>query len=296
MDEDRSQEEAALSHSDGGPLRRVRDPGGLESESLTLAIGSILRSRSPRMSQISDSQASIESSAVTAQDQAVLSQSESESAITHAVSAAAADSSLASLPGAEMQPNVPASVSSVVTASLAMPTESSVTGSLASSLAPVGVLSSFTPVGVTSMLSVRESRSAAELERMHTGLSALSYAAKFVERADASFVQKEKTSCGGAMRSDVELTVHGGDASSDSSDETIELSPQVTVRGSVAGHTGLPAIATSSYSDLSLAASGPSMSVTSRWVEQQRERSPPVRRRSPPYYRRRCVGLLLIFF
>jgi len=33
--------------------------------------------------QISDSQASIESSAVTAQGQAVLSQSESESAITH---------------------------------------------------------------------------------------------------------------------------------------------------------------------------------------------------------------------
>jgi len=46
------------------------------------------------MSQISDTQASIESSAVTAQGQAVLSQSESESAITHAVSAAAADYSL----------------------------------------------------------------------------------------------------------------------------------------------------------------------------------------------------------
>jgi len=73
------------------------------------------------------------------------------------------------------------------------------------------------------------------------------------------------------------MTVHGDDASSDSSDETIELSLQVTVRGSVAGHTELPAIATSSYYDLSLAASGPSMSVTSRWVEQQRERSPPVR-------------------
>jgi len=81
------------------------------------------------------------------------------------------------------------------------------------------------------------------------------------------------------MRSDddVELTVHGDDTSSDSSDETIELSPQVTVRGSVAGHTGPPAMATSSYYDLSLSASGRSMSVTSRWVEQQRERSPPVR-------------------
>ena len=132
--------------------------------------------------------------------------------------------------------------------------------------------SSFTPVGgVTSILSVRESRLAAELERMRTGLGALSYAAELVERADASFVQKENTSCGGAMRShdDDELTVRGDDASSDSSDETIELSPQVTVRGSVAGHTGPPA--------MSLAASGPSMSVTSRWVEQQRERSPPIR-------------------
>jgi len=81
------------------------------------------------------------------------------------------------------------------------------------------------------------------------------------------------------MRShdDVELTVHSYDASSDSSDETIELSPQVTVKGSVAGHTKPPAMATSSYYDLSLAASGRPMSVTSRWVEQQRERSPPIR-------------------
>jgi len=65
---------------------------------------------------------------------------------------------------------------------------------------------------------------------MHTGLGALPYAAELVERADASFVQKEQTSCGGAMRShdDDELTVHGDDASSDSSDETIELSPQST--------------------------------------------------------------------
>jgi len=36
-------------------------------------------------------------------------------------------------------------------------------------------------------------------------------------------------------------------------------------------------MATTSYYDLSLAASGPSMSVTSRWVDQQRERSPPIR-------------------
>jgi len=192
MDEAESQKDAALSLSDGGPLRQVRDPGGLESEGLTLRIGSILRGRSPHMSQISDPQASIEFSTVTAHGQTVLSQSESKSAITYPVSVAAADVSLASLPGDEMQPNVPASVSSVVIASLAMSAVSSVTGSLASSLAPVG--------GVTSMLSVRESRSAAELEHMHTGLGALSYAAEFVERADASFVQKEQTSCGGAMR------------------------------------------------------------------------------------------------
>jgi len=95
MDEDRSQKDAALSHrhSDSGPLRRVRDPGGLESEGLTLRSGSVLKGRSPHMSQISDPQALVQSSTVTAQGQAVLSQSESESAITHAVSAAAADSS-----------------------------------------------------------------------------------------------------------------------------------------------------------------------------------------------------------
>ena len=141
------------------------------------------------MSQISDPQAL----AVTAQGQAVLSQSESESAITYAVSAAAADLSQTSLPGDDKQLNVPVSVSPVVTASLAKPIVSSVTGSLASSLAPVEV---------TSMLSVRESRSVAELERVNTGLGALSYAAEFVDRANASFVQKEKTSSGGATRSD----------------------------------------------------------------------------------------------
>jgi len=165
----------------------------------------------------------VESSAVTAQGQAVISHSESE------------------------QFDVPASVSSVVIASLAMPIVSSVTGSLASSPASVGVLSSSTPVGVTSMLSVRESRPVAELEQMHTDLGALPYAAEFVERVDTSFVQKEKTSSGGTASSDddVELTVPADNASSDD-DDTIELSPQVTVRGLVAGHTEPSAIATSS--------------------------------------------------
>ena len=91
MDETGSQKEAALSLSDGGPLRRVRDPGGLESEGLTLWSGSILRGRSPHTSQISDTQASIESSTATVQGQTVLSQNEGESAITYPVSIAAAD-------------------------------------------------------------------------------------------------------------------------------------------------------------------------------------------------------------
>jgi len=43
MDETTSnQEDAALSLSDSGPLGRIRDPGGLESEGLTLRSGSIL--------------------------------------------------------------------------------------------------------------------------------------------------------------------------------------------------------------------------------------------------------------
>ena len=90
MDETGSQKDAALSLSDGGPPRRVRDPGGLESEGLTLRSGSILRGRSPHTSQISDTQASFESSTATAQGQSVLSQSESQSqpAITHTVSTA----------------------------------------------------------------------------------------------------------------------------------------------------------------------------------------------------------------
>ena len=127
------------------------------------------------------------------------------------------------------------------------------------------------------MLSVRESRAAAELERIHTGLGALSYAAEFVERADASLVQREYTSCGEAMRTDVELTIRGDDVRSDRSSDTIELSPQVTVRDPVAGSTGPPAMASTSYFDLSRAPSGPSMAVTSRWIDEQRERSPPIR-------------------
>jgi len=83
MDETRSQKDAALSLSDGGPLRQVRDPGGLESDGLTLRSGSILRGRSPHTSQISDTQASLESSTATARDQSVLSQSESQPVITH---------------------------------------------------------------------------------------------------------------------------------------------------------------------------------------------------------------------
>ena len=50
MDEDRNRKDAALSHSDGGPLRQVRDPGGLESEGFTLRSGSVLKGRSPHMS------------------------------------------------------------------------------------------------------------------------------------------------------------------------------------------------------------------------------------------------------
>jgi len=243
MDETGSQKDAALSLSDGGPLGQVRDPKGLESEGLTLRSGNILRGRSPHTNQMSETQASLESSVTAAQDQSGLGQSESPPVLSPIVSTAEqrqADLSVASLPGVEVQPKVPESVSSVAIASLAM---SSVAGSLTSLYAPVGVSSSFTPVGgvLSSMLSVRESRSAAELERMHTGLGALPYATELVECADASFIQKEQTSCGGATRShDDEPTVHGGDASSVSSDETIELSPQATVRGSVTGHTGPP--------------------------------------------------------
>ena len=49
MDETGNQEDAALSLGDGGPLRRVRYPGGLESEGLTLRSGNTLRGRSPHI-------------------------------------------------------------------------------------------------------------------------------------------------------------------------------------------------------------------------------------------------------
>ena len=90
MDETRTQEDAALSLSDGGPLGRVRDPGGLGSEGLTLRSGSILRGRTPHPSQMSDSQALIEFDMVTVQGQAGLSPSESETVTSYTVSAAAA--------------------------------------------------------------------------------------------------------------------------------------------------------------------------------------------------------------
>jgi len=131
MAETGGQKDAALSLSDGGPIRRVRDPGGLESEGLTLRSGSILKSLSPHTSQISDTQASLESSTAAAQGQSVLSQSKSRPAITHPVSTAVAELSLASLPGDEVQSKVTASVSSVAIVSLATSTLSSVTGSLA---------------------------------------------------------------------------------------------------------------------------------------------------------------------
>jgi len=271
--------DAALSHSDSGPLKQVRDPGGLESEDLTLRRGSVLKGSTLPLSQISGPQALAESDIVTVESQAVSSLSERESVTTPTYSGSAvAYPSLASLPGDDKQLDVPASVSSVVTASLAMPIVSSVTGSLSSS---------FARVGVSSMLSFRESRlvvepdresrPVAELERMHADLGALSYAAEFVERVDTSSFQEEKAFSGGTTSSDdnVELTVRGDNASSDSEDDTLELSPQVTVGDSDVGYT---AIATSPYyRDLFVLVPGPSMSVTSRWVEQQRERSPPVR-------------------
>ena len=94
MDETISKpEDAALSHSDGGPLERVRDPGGLESEGLTLRSGSILRGRTPHPSQMNDSQALTEFDMV--QGQAGLCPSESETVTSYTVSAAAADLSIA---------------------------------------------------------------------------------------------------------------------------------------------------------------------------------------------------------
>jgi len=83
MDATGSQKDAALSLSDGGPLRQVREPGNLESEGLTLRSGSILRGRTPHTSQMSDSQALTEFGMVTAQGQTVLRQSESETVTSH---------------------------------------------------------------------------------------------------------------------------------------------------------------------------------------------------------------------
>ena len=90
MDETTSKpEDAALSLSDSGPLGRVRDPGGLETEGLTLRSGSILRGRTPHPSQMSESQALTEFGMVTVQGQTGL--SESETVTSYTVSAAAAD-------------------------------------------------------------------------------------------------------------------------------------------------------------------------------------------------------------
>jgi len=88
MDETRSQEDAALSLSDGGPLRQVRNPGGLESEGLTLRSGNILRGRSPHTSQMSETQASLESNITAAQDQSGLSHSESPPVLSPIVTTA----------------------------------------------------------------------------------------------------------------------------------------------------------------------------------------------------------------
>jgi len=55
----------------------TRVPGGLESEGLTLRSGNILRGRSPHTSQMSETQALLESNVTAAQDQSGLSQSES---------------------------------------------------------------------------------------------------------------------------------------------------------------------------------------------------------------------------
>jgi len=86
MDETGSQKDAALSLSDGGPLGQVRDSKGLESEGLTLRSGNILRGRSPYTSQMSETQASLESSVTVAQDQSGLGQSESPPVLSPIVS------------------------------------------------------------------------------------------------------------------------------------------------------------------------------------------------------------------
>ena len=88
MDQTGSQEDAALSLSDGGPLRQVRDPGGLESEGLTLRSGNTLRGRLPQTSEMSETQASLESTVTAAQDQSGLSYSESPPVLSPIVTTA----------------------------------------------------------------------------------------------------------------------------------------------------------------------------------------------------------------
>ena len=73
MEEDRNRKDAALSHSYGRPLKRVRDSGGLESEGLSLRSGSVLKGRTLPLGQISGPQAVAESSAVTVESQAAVS-------------------------------------------------------------------------------------------------------------------------------------------------------------------------------------------------------------------------------
>ena len=64
MDETGSQENAALSLIDGGPLRQVRDPGGLESEGLIVRSGNTLRGRLPQTNQMSSERTARRCSAV----------------------------------------------------------------------------------------------------------------------------------------------------------------------------------------------------------------------------------------
>jgi len=88
MDETRTQEDAALSLSDGGPVRQVRDPGGLESDGLTLRSRNTLRARLPQTSQMSETQVSLETNVTAAQVQSGLGQSESPSVLSPIVTTA----------------------------------------------------------------------------------------------------------------------------------------------------------------------------------------------------------------
>jgi len=87
MDETGSQKDATLSLSDGGPLRRVWDPGAWNQRALPSEVhGSILRGRTPHTSQMSDSQALTEFGMVTVQGQTGLSLSVSETVTSYTVS------------------------------------------------------------------------------------------------------------------------------------------------------------------------------------------------------------------